>query len=77
MSGFGRGIVACHCRVTMGDGPLDVVRLWRMVNLGCNVAIRREPFWYLEGIGGVSSLPSRYDLKSIPNGKSAAVCGRS
>lgn len=31
----------------MGDGPLDVVRLCKIVNLGCTVAINSDPFWYL------------------------------
>lgn len=34
--------------MTMGDGPLEVVRLCRMVNLGCKAAIRREPFANLD-----------------------------
>jgi hypothetical protein len=36
--------------VTIGDGPLDVVRLWRIVNLGCKAAIKREPFENLEKV---------------------------
>ena len=47
MSDFCREDEACHASVTMGEGPREVVRLWRMVNLGCNVAIKSEPFWYL------------------------------
>src|SRR4051794_39896240 len=48
MSDFCLDDEACHTSVTMGDGPLDVVRLCRIVNRGCSVAIRREPFWYLK-----------------------------
>jgi hypothetical protein len=45
MSDLDREDEACHDRVTIGDGPLDVVRLCRIVNLGWRVAIRSEPFW--------------------------------
>jgi len=45
ISDFDREDEACHDRVTIGDGPLDVVRLCRMVNLGWRVAIKSEPFW--------------------------------
>ncbi len=38
---------ACQARLKIGDGPLEVVRLCRIVNLGWSVAIKREPFWYL------------------------------
>lgn len=44
MSDFWREEEACHANVTMEDGPLDVVKLWRIVNLGCRAAIRSEPF---------------------------------
>lgn len=47
MSDFCRDDDACQFNVTMGDGPLDVVRLCKMVNRGCKVAISNEPFWYL------------------------------
>ena len=43
ISDFCREDEACHARVTIGDGPLDVVRLCKMVNLGCKAAIKREP----------------------------------
>jgi hypothetical protein len=36
---------ACHARLTIGDGSLEVVRLCKIVNLGCRVATNREPFW--------------------------------
>jgi len=36
---------ACHARVTIGDGLLEVVKLWMIVNRGCKVQIRIEPFW--------------------------------
>lgn len=49
MSDFCRDDDACQFSVTIGDGPLDVVRLCKMVNRGCSVAISREPFWYLDG----------------------------
>jgi hypothetical protein len=35
---------ACQASVTIGDGPLEVVKLCRMVKRGCNVAIKSEPF---------------------------------
>jgi len=45
MSDFWRDDEACHAKVTMGDGPRDVVKLCKMVNLGWSVAINSEPFW--------------------------------
>lgn len=48
MSDFCREDDACQFSVTIGDGPLDVVRLCKMVNRGCSVAISNEPFWYLD-----------------------------
>lgn len=39
---------ACQAKLTIGDGPLDVVRLCKIVNLGCTVAINSDPFWYLD-----------------------------
>lgn len=47
MSDFCRDEEACQFKVTIGEGPLEVVKLCKMVNLGCSVAISREPFWYL------------------------------
>lgn len=47
MSDFCRDEEACQFKVTIGEGPREVVRLCKMVNLGCSVAISREPFWYL------------------------------
>lgn len=44
ISDFCREEDACHAKVTIGDGPLEVVKLWRIVNLGCNAAIKRDPF---------------------------------
>ena len=44
MSDFCRDDEACQARVTIGEGPLEVVRLCNMVKRGCNVATRREPF---------------------------------
>lgn len=44
MSDFCRDDEACHAKLTMGDGPLEVVRLCRIVKRGCRVAIKREPF---------------------------------
>ena len=49
ISDFWREDDACQASVTMGDGALDVLRLCKIVNLGCSVAMIREPFWYLEG----------------------------
>lgn len=48
MSDFCRADEACQARVTMGDGALEVLRLCKIVNLGCKVAMIREPFWYLQ-----------------------------
>jgi hypothetical protein len=30
--------------LTMGDGPLEVVRLCKIVKRGCSVATNKEPF---------------------------------
>src|SRR6478609_4466467 len=45
MSDFCRDEEACHARFTIGDGPLEVVRLCKIVKRGCKVATNREPFW--------------------------------
>jgi hypothetical protein len=37
---------ACQAREMIGDGPREVVKVWRMVNWGRRVAIKIEPFWY-------------------------------
>lgn len=47
MSDFCRDDDACQLNETMGEGPLDVVKLCKIVNLGCKVAMSKEPFWYL------------------------------
>jgi hypothetical protein len=39
---------ACHANETIGEGPREVVIVCRMVNVGNNVAIRIDPFWYLD-----------------------------
>jgi hypothetical protein len=43
ISDFWRDEEACHANVTIGEGPLEVVKLWRIVNLGCRAAISRDP----------------------------------
>jgi hypothetical protein len=47
MSVFCREDEECHANVTIGDGALEVVKVCRMVNEGCNAAINSEPFKYL------------------------------
>lgn len=44
MSDFCREDEACHARVTIGDGALEVVKLCSMVNRGCSEAINKLPF---------------------------------
>jgi hypothetical protein len=41
---------ACHANDTIGDGPLEVVIVCKMVNVGRSVAISIDPFWYLYAI---------------------------
>lgn len=36
---------ACQANDTIGDGPLDVVKVCKMANVGCRLAMRMEPFW--------------------------------
>ena len=38
---------ACQASAAMGEGPLEVVRVCRIVKDGWSVAINIEPFWYL------------------------------
>jgi len=53
MSDFCRDDEACHARVTIGDGALEVLRLWRIVKRGWRVATSNDPFWYLvQGVSG-------------------------
>lgn len=44
MSDFCREEEACHARVTIGDGALEVVKLCSIVNRGCSEAINMLPF---------------------------------
>lgn len=44
MSDFCREEEACHARVTIGDGALEVVKLCNIVNRGCSEAINKLPF---------------------------------
>jgi len=47
MSDFCLDEDACQVSVTIGDGARDVVRVCRMVKLGCNAANKMEPLLYL------------------------------
>jgi hypothetical protein len=40
---------ACHARLAIADGPLDVLSVWRIVKAGCSEAKRIDPFLYLLG----------------------------
>jgi hypothetical protein len=40
----------CHASPAIGEGARGVVSVWRMVNDGCSVAIRIEPFRYLDWV---------------------------
>ena len=35
---------ACQARLAMGEGPRDVLKVWRMVKEGCRQASKMEPF---------------------------------
>jgi hypothetical protein len=35
---------ACQAMETIGDGPREVVIVWRTEKVGCNVAINMDPF---------------------------------
>lgn len=72
MSDFWREEEACHARVTIGEGPLDVVKLCNMVNLGCSAAINSDPLENLYFVRAISSTGSEY--VNIPNRVSSAVC---
>lgn len=45
MSDFCLEDEACHAKVTIGEGALEVVKLCNIVNRGCNEAINILPFW--------------------------------
>jgi hypothetical protein len=70
MSDFWRDDEACHANVTIGDGPLEVLRLCRMVNLGCNAAIKSDPLANLNSVShrlppeNHSTYPMAYVLQS-------------
>jgi len=49
-----------------------VLKLCRIVNLGCNVAMRSDPFWYLERFSRISNV-CRGSLGNLPDSKCAAV----
>lgn len=38
---------ACHARLTMGEGARGVVKVCKMVKVGCSATIKMEPFKYL------------------------------
>jgi hypothetical protein len=54
MSDFWREEDACHAKVTIGEGPLEVVKLCNIVNLGCKAAISNEPLENLVVVSNVS-----------------------
>lgn len=74
---------ACQARLTIGDGPLEVVRLCKIVNLGCTVAINNDPFWYLYAPFSHYDLAETHcrrvhkaaRLENLPNCKSSAIRG--
>lgn len=35
----------CQAKLMMGEGCFGVVRVCRMVKVGCSVTMRMEPFW--------------------------------
>lgn len=47
MSDFCFDDEACHVNETIGEGPLDVVRVWRIVKVGWSAVMRIDPFLYL------------------------------
>jgi hypothetical protein len=49
MSDFCFDEEACQARFAIADGPLDVLRVWRIVKAGCSDAKRIDPFLYLLG----------------------------
>lgn len=66
----------CQAKLMMGDGAFGVVKVCRMVNDGCRVTMRMEPFWKLEPPLAKGILPPgqmRSELQFIPNCKCAAV----
>jgi guanyl-specific ribonuclease Sa len=40
---------ACQAKDKIGDGPLEVERVCKMVNVGWSFAIKMDPLRYLEG----------------------------
>jgi len=64
MSDFWRDEDACQAKFTIGEGPLDVLRLWRIVKRGCSVATRREPFWYL--LRKSASVHHTWEMRTYP-----------
>ena len=47
MSDFCLEEEACHARAAMGEGPREVDKVCRMVNVGCRDAKRIDPLLYL------------------------------
>lgn len=65
---------ACQESDITGDGPLMVVRVCRMVNVGRRVAIRIEPLRYLvEGRKVSMKKTARESIWNIPYGKGIAI----
>lgn len=56
----------CQARPVMREGARVVVNVCKIVNDGCSVAMRMEPFIYLKGI---SSAFQRCRKVNVPNGK--------
>jgi hypothetical protein len=65
----------------MAEGPLDVLRLCKIVKRGCRVAISNEPFWYLSTVsvdGNALVCQLAAGLKrDLPNCECSAVSSRS
>ena len=50
MSDFCLAEEACHARLTIGEGALAVVKVCKIVKVGCKDTIRIDPFEYLAQI---------------------------
>lgn len=75
MSDFWRDDEACHDTVTIGDGALEVLRLCKIVNLGCSVAIKSDPFWYLHAMSAIASSETAqfYETHPMANVRQSAA----
>ena len=65
---------ACQASERIGEGPREVVSVWRIVNWGRRFAIKIDPFWYLVQIISFTVTAMQFQSIQIPNRICPTIC---